>query len=157
MGRALATLYLLLVSTTLPSVVRARIHQQCPGIWVNAKGMMQCQCPDGSAADLNADPITCPEEKAEEPIIVWQAPSETLICSQPLVEVELALKAKIDGTRKKTIEIADALNFLHRKFCRVTLESLEEATREQKSDTCYQMSGNYRGETVYWGECFVQD
>lgn len=79
--------------------------------------------------------------------------ARTLICVRPLFEIERELRDKINGSSVRTREVADAINYLHTEFCRVTEDELAEGNRQIISDNCYQVSGEYRGETVYWGEC----
>jgi hypothetical protein len=84
--------------------------------------------------------------------ITAQAAS-TLICIHPVFAEEQRLRGSIDGTEERTNEIAEAINYLHAKYCRVIEEELSYDSKEYTADNCFQYTGIFRGERVYWGQC----
>ncbi len=81
--------------------------------------------------------------------------NSTAICIRPIFEQEMKLRALIDGSPKKTKEIAEAIVYLRSEFCRSTDEQLttDKDVFVEGSDNCHQYTGLLRGERVYWGEC----
>ena len=80
---------------------------------------------------------------------------KTLICTHPVFAETRKLTATIDGTPQKTKEVADAINYLQAKYCR-EIEMEGRITSDQDTnvgDNCWQYSGVFRGERVYWGQC----
>jgi hypothetical protein len=77
----------------------------------------------------------------------------TIICTQPVFAEERKLHTKIDGTPQRTEEVAAAINYLRAKYCRETEETLRSDREMNVGDNCYQYSGFFRGERVYWGQC----
>jgi len=59
----------------------------------------------------------------------------------------------MDGTQKKTDEVADAINYLRAKYCREIEGNPVSEQEAHLSDNCYQYTGIFRGERVYWGAC----
>ena len=79
----------------------------------------------------------------------------TMICTQPVFAETRKLNSAIDGTSQKTNEVAAAINYLHAKYCR-EIETEGRLTSDRDSnvgDNCWQYSGLFRGERVYWGQC----
>jgi len=77
----------------------------------------------------------------------------TLICAHPVFAEEQRLKASLDGSDARTDYIAQAINHLRAKYCRLVEGTLESAQQEHVGDNCFQYSGYFRGELVYWGRC----
>jgi hypothetical protein len=80
---------------------------------------------------------------------------KTSICTKPVFTEIRRLSVTIDGTPAKTKEVADAINYLNATYCR-EIETEGRLTSDQASnvgDNCWQYSGIFRGERVYWGQC----
>jgi hypothetical protein len=78
---------------------------------------------------------------------------KALICVRPTFEQETKLRAMIDGSDARTREVADAILYIRDRFCRTTTDTMVSDTETHLSDNCYQYSGLFRGERVYWGQC----
>ena len=76
-----------------------------------------------------------------------------LICLRPMFEEEVRLRQMLDGTSGRTADVAEALQYLRERLCRITREPLEADSEIHVADNCYQYSGVHRGERVYWGAC----
>jgi hypothetical protein len=85
-------------------------------------------------------------------VIVRQGP--TTICARPLLEQELKLQRLIDGSDERTKEVADAIVYLRSQFCRTTDDALLADSQQHVTENCHQFSGLFRGELVFWGECY---
>jgi hypothetical protein len=79
------------------------------------------------------------------------APS-TLICLHPVFTEEMKLRDQIDGNRSTTIRIAQNINYLNAKYCRLA-ERPEHDGWLRVKDICFQYTGMFRGERVFWGAC----
>lgn len=79
--------------------------------------------------------------------------SETTVCTHPVFTEEYRLAKTIDGTSERTAYVAQAINYLLQKYCRTVTETLTAAAATSLGDNCTQYSGQFRGETVYWGKC----
>lgn len=78
---------------------------------------------------------------------------KTVICVHPVFTEEYKLRQTIDGSPQRTDYVAAAINYLRLKYCR-EIEGLVTADHETHiGDNCYQRSGFFRGERVFWGEC----
>jgi hypothetical protein len=90
-----------------------------------------------------------------EPQTVNANLESTLICLHPVFTEERKLQAKIDGQPSSTEWIAAAINHLRGKYCR-TIERKPVVDRKEalENGSCYQESGIYHGERVYWGGCY---
>jgi hypothetical protein len=93
--------------------------------------------------------IALPEADAE-----IAAPNEKWICLQPVFTEEMRLKTTVDGTPTQTEFVANAIIYLRQKYCGTTKENLTADKTEHVAENCYQNSGLFRGERVYWGECY---
>lgn len=83
------------------------------------------------------------------------AHAQLRICTHP-IEFEIhRLRAMIDGTPERTQWVADAINYLTAKYCRTTTDNVPMEERTPVSVNCYQASGHFRGEKVYWGLCYA--
>ena len=78
----------------------------------------------------------------------------TLICAQPVFGEERRLRSQINGDRVTTVWIAGAINYLHARYCAGVTGSPPEDNSIDVGDNCFQKSGVYRGERVYWGACY---
>jgi hypothetical protein len=78
----------------------------------------------------------------------------TLICLQPVFSEEQRLKQLINGNHATTLWVAQAINYLRAKYCLQASGTPEHDSSTQVAETCFQYSGIYRGERVYWGGCF---
>src|SRR6516165_46020 len=81
---------------------------------------------------------------------------ETLICLRPVFIEEMRLRDQIDGNGETTISVAEAINFLNAKYCRVVAEILEHDDSVQVKENCFQYTGMFRGERDFWGTCHGQ-
>lgn len=79
--------------------------------------------------------------------------SSVVICIRPVFEQELELRKQIDGSQEKAERIAKAIVYLRNEFCRSISDTPESASSSQIAENCFQYSGTYRGEKVYWGQC----
>ncbi|WLB09464.1 hypothetical protein QIH87_47310 [Bradyrhizobium elkanii] len=77
----------------------------------------------------------------------------TLICLRPVFIEEMRLRDRIDGNRATTIWVAQAINHLNAKYCRLVDEIPTHDDSVQVKDTCFQYTGMFRGERVFWGGC----
>jgi hypothetical protein len=78
---------------------------------------------------------------------------KTLICTQPVFAEEYKLRASIDGTPARTAYVTQAINYLRTKYCREIEGHLNSDQESHIGDNCFQSSGLFRGERVYWGQC----
>lgn len=85
--------------------------------------------------------------------VEYDRSTSTLICLRPVFMEEMNLRQKIDGNRDITIWVAQAINHLQGKYCRETDEALEQDDAVHVGDNCYQYTGMFRGERVFWGAC----
>jgi hypothetical protein len=76
-----------------------------------------------------------------------------VICIKPVFTEEHRLRATIDGTPQKTDQVAAAINYLHERYCREIEGQLTADQNQFVGDNCYQYSGVFRGERVFWGAC----
>jgi len=95
--------------------------------------------------------IACAISEAFCDTVVEQ--QKTVICIRPTFAQEMKLRATIDGSSERTKEVADALIYIRDRFCRTTTEKMVSDTETHVGDNCYQYSGLFRGERVYWGQC----
>jgi hypothetical protein len=79
---------------------------------------------------------------------------KTVVCTNPVFAEEHRLRATIDGTQQRTDEVAEAINHLNAKYCREVEDDLVSDQKANIGDNCWQYSGLFRGERVYWGECY---
>jgi hypothetical protein len=79
--------------------------------------------------------------------------SGTLICLRPVFMEETRLRGELDGNRSTTIRIAQAMNHLRAKYCRLVAEVPKEQGSVHVRDNCFQNTGVYRGERVFWSVC----
>lgn len=77
----------------------------------------------------------------------------TTICIRPMFQQELKLKGFIDGTDDRTQEVGEAIVYLRDQFCRTTHEVLMADRQQHVTDNCFEYSGIFRRERVYWGKC----
>jgi hypothetical protein len=95
--------------------------------------------------------IACAISEAFCDTVVEQ--QKTVICIRPTFAQEMKLRATIDGSSERTKEVADAIIYIRDRFCRTTTEKMVSDTETHVGDNCYQYSGLFRGERVYWGQC----
>lgn len=94
------------------------------------------------------------EPSMQTPGVTAGSVASTLICLYPVFAEERTLREKIDGNRSTTEWVGQAINYLHAKYCREVDETPEQDDSTQLAETCFQYSGMFRGERVYWGGCF---
>ena len=95
--------------------------------------------------------ITCAVAEAFCDTVVEQ--QKTVICIRPAFAQEMKLRATINGSSERTREVADAIIYIRDRFCRTTTEKMISDTETHIGANCYQYSGLFRGERVYWGQC----
>jgi hypothetical protein len=80
--------------------------------------------------------------------------SPTNVCVQPVYIEEERLRGMIDGNPDTTAEIAEAINYLNTRYCReITAAPTADVRSVHVSNNCFQYSGLFRGERVYWHRC----
>jgi hypothetical protein len=79
--------------------------------------------------------------------------SEILICLRPTFAEVVRLRQMLDGSGERTAAVAEALQYLRERLCRITRQPLEADSEIHVVDNCYQYSGVHRGERVHWGAC----
>jgi uncharacterized protein len=79
-----------------------------------------------------------------------------IVCVRPIFEQEMQLRTKIDGTPKRTQDVAEAIVYLRNEFCRSTTELMtpDQVVPIANAQNCYQNTALLRGERVYWGFCY---
>ena len=76
------------------------------------------------------------------------------ICIHPVFLEENRLRSMVDGNPSTTEQIAAAINHIRAKYCReIQGKPTDDIRQVQVAETCFQYSGLYRGERVYWGRC----
>jgi hypothetical protein len=78
----------------------------------------------------------------------------TLICLHPTFAEEVLLLGQIDGDRSTTDRIAQAIINLRAKYCRLVHEVPKSDAEAEIKKNCFQYTGMFRGERVYWGACY---
>jgi hypothetical protein len=78
---------------------------------------------------------------------------ETLICTHPIFTEEERLRTSLFDDPNNVQQVAAAIAYLHNKYCRTVQDDLISDQSEHVVENCYQYSGMYRGERVYWGRC----
>jgi hypothetical protein len=91
-----------------------------------------------------------------EPNVVTEMDSRdpTLICLRPVFMEELRLRDRIDGNRATTIWVAQAINHLNAKYCRLVDVMPQQDDSVYVKHSCVQYTGIFRGERVFWGKCW---
>lgn len=79
--------------------------------------------------------------------------TSTLICLRPVFLEEMKLRDRIDGNRATTIWVAQAINYLNAKYCRLVDEMPQRDDSIHAGENCFQYTGMFRGERVFWGGC----
>jgi hypothetical protein len=77
----------------------------------------------------------------------------TLICIHPIFTEETSLVDTLDGSEARTNYVAEVINYLRLRYCR---KSNDRIAADQSTDIghqCYQHSGLFRDERVYWRGC----
>jgi len=77
----------------------------------------------------------------------------TVICIKPVFTEERRLRGTIDGNPQTTDQVAVKINYLHARYCRQIEGRLSPDQTQFVGDNCYQYSGVFRGERVFWGSC----
>jgi hypothetical protein len=78
----------------------------------------------------------------------------TDICIHPVFTEVKKLEAELrDHPEKLQFDVDDAITYLRLKYCRSWDGPLTADTSTPLGDNCFQYSGMFRGELVYWGEC----
>ena len=80
-----------------------------------------------------------------------------VICTQPVFKEEFRLKQTLDGTAEKTESVTQAIRYLNDRYCRAMYDDYPDSDQEEGIEgveLCRQYSGMFRGERVYWGQCF---
>lgn len=79
----------------------------------------------------------------------------TVICLRPIFDETDRLEQKIDGNRETTEWVAQAINYLHARYCRQMTgkPSSGQTMASFAGGACQELSGMYLGERVYWEEC----
>jgi hypothetical protein len=90
----------------------------------------------------------------EESRVAGQDLGSTMICAVPVYGEEYRLRQTIDGNEATTDYVAAAINYLHARYCREIAETPEQDDSRQIAETCFERTGIFRGERVYWGQCF---
>ncbi len=81
---------------------------------------------------------------------------ETLICTHPVFAEERRLHERILNDPSSVGQVAAAIAYLRDKYCRTIQEKpqYDQSEPVDENVNCNQYSGMFRGERVYWGECF---
>lgn len=81
--------------------------------------------------------------------------ARNVICTRPVFTEERRLRTMLMDHPERAEHVADVINYLTLKYCRVVHEDLEqEGEVGHLGDNCHQQYGTYRGERVYWGGCY---
>jgi hypothetical protein len=76
------------------------------------------------------------------------------ICLHPVFTEEMRLKCALDGTPARTDYVTKAIIYLRSKYCRMFDGEVTADQTEHVGENCYENSGSFRGERVYWGQCY---
>jgi hypothetical protein len=79
--------------------------------------------------------------------------NEKWICIHPVFREEIKLKDRLGGTSARSEYVANAIIYLRSKYCRLFGGNVRADRTTHVGENCYQNSGLFRGERVYWGEC----
>ena len=124
--------------------LRAQVSIECSrqaevrGLRGEARKNFRAKCMRGAPARVEVPPNLGPT---------------VTICVRPTFEQEMKLRSLIDGSPEQTQEVAQAILYLRDQFCRTTHENLVAQSETHVGDNCFQYTGLYRGERVYWGMC----
>jgi hypothetical protein len=77
----------------------------------------------------------------------------TLICLHPVFAEELRLLQEFDGNQSTAVRIVQNINYLRAKYCRLVHEILRSDGDALIKENCFQYTGMFRGERVFWGAC----
>ena len=112
--------------------------------------------------DVNADiPTAHQEVRGGGPVAGSAAGNElqganpTVVCLQPIFEEEERLREQINGDRNVTVWVAQAINYLHGKYCGKVMGApvSDQTVGHLAGGACTELSGIYQGERLYWEEC----
>jgi hypothetical protein len=81
----------------------------------------------------------------------------TLICIHPVFTEETRLVDTLDGSEARTNYVAEAINYLRLEYCRKSNGIIAADQSTNIGHQCYQYSGPFRDERVYWGECVAAE
>lgn len=107
---------------------------------------------DGKFVEVQQEQVSASSPASEQ---ARSAPVSTLICVNPVFTEEQRLKREAASTPTKASETEEAVRYLHQKYCREVNAGAELQLSQKVAlgGGCFQYSGQYRGEKVYWGAC----
>ncbi len=76
---------------------------------------------------------------------------KTLICVRRVFGETQKLLGTVDESQERARFVAQAILYLEGKYCRETDVTMAEDSSEHIGDNCYEYSGMFRGERVFWG------
>jgi tetratricopeptide (TPR) repeat protein len=143
----------------MPNLSSAQHLQNCLADYVRRKGSFVPEGQSTAYVKSRSDMTSMCQFAIAQKSYYWEHPRpperdpSTLICLHPVFTEEMRLRDQIDGNRSTTIRIAQAINYLNAKYCRLVAEIPEHDGWLGVKDNCFQFTGMFRGERVFWGAC----
>jgi len=78
---------------------------------------------------------------------------KTEVCMQPIFQEEMRLRVQVAEDPSKVEQNAAAVTYLKKKYCRTIIGAPTSDQSTHIGDNCFQYTGIFRNERVYWGEC----